>query len=86
MQSHSQQGGKVHLGPGIKVITVLQGSDKLQKKKRETDRNRQMLSWINHDKIHASTQKQIQHNVPLNYQMTNATENYNYQGNFGSAL
>lgn len=30
MQGHGQQGGKVHLGPGVEVITALQGADKLQ--------------------------------------------------------
>lgn len=43
MQSHCQQGGKVHLGPGGKVVTVLQGTNKLYKN-READRNRQMLN------------------------------------------
>lgn len=30
MQSHCQQGGNVHPGPGVEVITALQGADKLQ--------------------------------------------------------
>lgn len=30
VQSHRQQGGKIHLGPGVEFMTALQGTDELQ--------------------------------------------------------
>lgn len=52
MQSHCQQGGKIHLGPGVKVMTALQGTDKLQTHhhtQTHTKINRQMTSEINEE-------------------------------------
>lgn len=36
VQGHGQQGGKVHLGPGVEVITALQGADELQTQRKIT--------------------------------------------------
>lgn len=45
MQSHCQQGGKVHLGSGVEVMTALQGTDKLQTHHHtHTQRNGQTAS------------------------------------------
>lgn len=91
MQSHCQQGGKIHLGPGVEVMTALQGTDKLQIH-YHTHINRQMTSYINHPDeapphthTHSTTHKLIKHNMLLNNQKTNASENNNYQGKFSSA-
>lgn len=35
MQSHCQQGGEIDLGPGIEVVTALQSTDELHKKKKK---------------------------------------------------
>lgn len=37
MQSHCQQGGTVNPGPGIEVMTALEGADKLKKKEEKRE-------------------------------------------------
>lgn len=62
VQGHGQQGGKVHLGPGVEVITALQGADKLQTQNKITaQKNREMAKAKLIKQKKTQSHKQVQH-------------------------
>lgn len=66
MQGHGQQGGKVHLGPGVEVITALQGADELQTQHKITARKNRWMAKAKLIKQKTQLYKQVPHKNAFN--------------------